>query len=621
MCGIAGWLGRAPRGDAHALLVSMGEQIAHRGPDGEGMALLPGAGLVHRRLSIVDLAGGAQPMWSAAGEALISFNGEIYNYRQLRKELEASGYRFATQSDTEVILALYLRDGPEGFAQLRGMYAFALWDERSQRGLLVRDPLGIKPLFMARQSGRVLFASEAKALLVADECRAELDEGALHLLLNFRYLPGQLSLFRGVEQVAPGAVLQWQRSELSALLQLPDSWGVESKDTDLSAGLEVIADSVRAHQVADVEVAAYLSGGIDSATVAALMQSETGALRSFTLDIGDDPDEAANAAATAKLLGLENVCYSSHLAASERLQKVIWHLEVPKINALQVDALASHVAGEVKVALSGLGGDEVFLGYNAHRLLHQQTRLQRFRYLSVPTGKLAASMLASVQRVPWSEGERAMLMAAAGSQSSRAYGLLRNLWDQPRLRRWLYGPRMLDQQLPDAFAVLEELWPRADSPLLAMREFEWQQKMVNDLLWQEDRCAMAHGLEVRTPFVDTRVKAAFWHLSPAQLMDAAQPKALLRDMVSPLLPPAVLNRPKSGFQVSAGEFYQDQLEELAAEWLSEERVKHYGLFNSTTVQQLRNLPPRTAYRWHFFILYLMLGVHLWMAGFEEGAHG
>lgn len=607
MCGIAGWFSSSPRIERSGLILQrLADVLKHRGPDGISTTEVDHVGMMHARLAMVDLTTGDQPMWSADGRALIVFNGEIYNYRELRAHYESRGAIFLTQSDTEVILVAYLMDGEAGFGRLRGMYAFALWDKTARRALLVRDPLGIKPLFVCEDvQGRLRFASEAKGVVAQSDARHELNAGALHLLLNFRYVPGEASLISGVRQLAPGECLEWNADGPSRSKQLAS--GVIAIDGSLD---EVLLDSVRAHLVADVPVGCYLSGGIDSGLVAAMASKIVPGLASFTLAVGDDPAEAKNAAETARILGLENA--QAHLGDDEvrRLPQMLWHLETPKVNAMQLFRLAELARTQVKAALSGLGGDELFAGYNVHRIFHLYAHLPASASRGI--AKLLKHMLPT-SPVPYQERERAMDMACALGDWPRVYALLRNVWDRPDLRRWLYGPRMLDASLTNAVDIVRERWPDKEKPLRAMAEYEWRNKMVNDLLWQEDRASMAAGLEVRVPFVDLAVHEAVMRAGPPRLG-----KRDLRDVAAHYLPRQVLNRPKSGFQVDAPTFFDTHLRELAAKWLSPERVRSYGLFNPDTVAALLHLPVERRYRWHFFMLYLMIQSHMWIDIFERG---
>ena len=623
MCGIAGWFDiNAPDQRAHSQLNAMIDAIAHRGPDGRGSQLVDNAALGHTRLAIIDVDGGAQPLMDSDRRAVIVFNGEIYNFRELRGELLARGQRLDTQSDTETVLGLYLNEGTRGLSRLRGMYAFAIWDLRRRCGVLARDPLGIKPLFLHRSAARVVFGSEAKALLAAG-VPGQLDEASLHLLLNFRYLPGQRSMFRNIEQLPPGVLLSWTPDGRisESRIEEPEPWSIGSEPALplVDRVRSALAESVAAHLVADVQVGAYLSGGIDSAAVVAMAKNASGGqLPTFTLDIGDDPAEAANAARTAELLGVDNRLAAGTRSPADTLYELIHQLEMPKVNAWQVSELARHAARNVKVVLSGLGGDELFYGYNMHSTMQRADSVGRIpSAVRRPAGALVAALM-QLRRTPWTETQRMALMFAAAGDWPRVYGLLRNLWDSPSLRRKLYGPRLLDQSLPDAFTELAARWPKTSDPVAAAARFEWREKMVNDLLWQEDRVSMAHGLEVRVPFVDVALKQRLADLDRATLMPNGRRKGLMRDSLRTLLPSEVLSRPKSGFQVDAGRFWRE-LEPLAATWLSDTEVRRHGLFNPNFIRRMRAAEPRTGLRWHFFLLYLMLGAHLWMHHFEGKA--
>lgn len=614
MCGIAGWLSTTPiTEDALPPLKRMIDSIAHRGPDGEGTILFEHAALAHRRLAIIDLQDGQQPMFSHDRRYCISFNGEIYNYQTLRNTLIKQGHTFHHHSDTEVIMELYRAEGWQGFSQLRGMFAFALWDNKQQQALLVRDSQGIKPLFIQHDGDQLCFASEAKALLVRNKQNPSLNCNALHQLMNFRYLPGEMSLFEGITQLTAGSVLCWQSDGETSQHAIPPA------TTTADDTFSQLDDSINHHLTADVEVGCYLSGGIDSATIAAVVAQQQ-PLRSFTLAVGDDPDEAINAAATARLLGIENQQGEISGNLEQQLLDLVWHLETPKINALQVSQLAQLASREVKVTLSGLGGDELFLGYNAHKIFAQCQKLSHWlpKLASQPLGMLGAGVINTLQRTPWSEPQRAMQMLQNLGHWPQLYGLLRNVWDNPNMRQQIYGPRMLDQPLESSFALLEQRWPKSESPIAAMAEFELHNKMVNDLLWQEDRVSMAAGLEVRTPFVDGPLIAHLQQLSPKQLM-AGGAKGYLRQVIKPLLPDEILKRPKSGFQLDSPHFFQQQLKPLASRWLSREITEQHGLFNYQFIESIQKQPPRTGLRWHYFMLYLMLLTHMWMMRFE-GQH-
>ncbi|MFC1748186.1 asparagine synthase (glutamine-hydrolyzing) [Pseudomonadota bacterium] len=615
MCGITGWFSKNKNGrEQLPNLQGMVDAIAHRGPDGQGLQLNPHAALGHTRLSIIDLAGGDQPMNSHDNRYSIIFNGEIYNYKHLKTQLEAQGHQFKTHSDTEVILELYRAKGLSGFNLLRGMYAFALWDHQQETGLLVRDPLGIKPLFIQKNNEGISFGSEAKSILARHDHCGELDLASLHLLLNFRYLPGEHSLFQGITQLAPGSILEWApNAECKHHLIQPET-------CHQSSTIEALRESVGAHFTADVEVGAYLSGGIDSASIVSLGKTFTpNKLRTFTLQAGDDPNEAKYAARSAEILNVDNIQGAIDTDLDGSLSKLIWHLETPKINALQINQIAQLASKHVKVVLSGLGGDELFLGYNAHKIILKAANTANLlpSALNGPMGGLAAGIIETLSKPVWSEPERAFRMLQSLGNWPRVYGLLRNVWDSPKLRQQIYGPKMLDAVLPNAFDAVEERWPSDPDPVSAMAKFEWRNKMVNDLLWQEDRCSMAVGLESRTPFVDTQFASHVQALSRQTLMPNNRPKGYMKEIISQQVSQEILARPKSGFQISSPDFYHQHLKSLGNRLLTDEAIRRHGLFNPSFVKNILSQPPKKGLRWHYFMLYFMLMTHLWIEVFEH----
>ncbi|VAW72302.1 Asparagine synthetase [glutamine-hydrolyzing] [hydrothermal vent metagenome] len=625
MCGIAGWFKHSTlnqafnKNDATSTLNSMIMAIKHRGPDGQGIFLTEQIGLGHVRLSIIDLESGQQPMSSYDDTIVISFNGEIYNYQELRQQLKGQGYPFKTHSDTEVIIAIYQSKGITGFNLLRGMFAFVLWDKKSGSAFLVRDPSGIKPLFIAINQQQLLFGSEAKAILAHPDYHAELSTSSLHALMNFRYLPAEQSLFKGIKQLSPGEILHWR---IDGTISHSKILFAEPARTDILSALE---DSVRAHFTADVEVACYLSGGIDSAAICALGQkslTNDKPLQTFTLEAGDDPHEANYAQRSAQILNLVNHRKAILFNPEKSLAEMLWHLEVPKINSLQIKLLAQFAASKVKVCLSGLGGDEAFYGYNVHRFMHQAQQLSRFlpgvthRIAGLVGEKLSQFLSAA----PYSETSRKFGIVKHLSCWPKVYALMRNIWDSPKLRQQIYGQRMLDSSLPDCHQLLENIWPTNADPVTALAEFESRHKMVNDLLWQEDRMSMACGLEVRVPFVDQPLISSVQQLNRQQLMIAGKPKSFLKELLQPLLGKEIIQRRKSGFQVSSPDFYHQHLSSMAEQWLSPDKVTTYGLFNPDFIKKILRLKPTKKLRWHYFILYLMLLTHIWLELFENGIH-
>ena len=621
MCGVVGFFGTRHENDARDTLRLMLAAIAHRGPDGSGIACFPDAALGHARLAIIDLAGGAQPMATADQRLHISYNGELYNYRELRAELIGLGHAFHTQSDTEVALAAYRQWGVAACNRFRGMFAFAIWDSQKKQGVLIRDRFGIKPLFYAESPERLLFASEAKGVRAGLAKQPEIDLDALHLLLNFRYIPGDATLFKGIRQLPPGHFLTWHDNKVD-VQQWATPVDVAEDDDDQAERLRaLLKQSVRRQLVSDVPLGGYLSAGIDSSTLLALAITEggdAGRFPTFTIKTGDSPQEANDAAATARFFGVANHQQEVPLEMERLLPKLIWHLEMPKVNGLQSALVARLASRHVKVALSGLGGDEIFLGYNLHRLLSLLAPCQS----AVPAagarlvGAIAQSIFARLGP-NYEEWLRAGQTLGRLPDFAAAYGILRNVWDSPTMRSRLYGPRLLDARPKDAFTCLHENWPMHHDPVSAAARFELDNKMVNDLLLNEDRLSMAFGLESRVPFLDEDLATAVIGIDRRQRMPGGRLKALMRQVVAPWLPTEILCRPKSGFQVPIHHFFTSHLRPLCSQYLSPERLKADGLFNPVFVREILAARPHKRLRWHYFLLYLMLGTAIWIDIFEK----
>ncbi len=612
MCGIAGIFGPGAE-SSRKELERMLTAIAHRGPDDRGIRMFPEAAIGHVRLSIIDITGGAQPM-ALNNRWHISYNGEVYNFPELKLNEEKNGTIFRGNSDTEVVLHLLANCGIEGLKRLRGMFALALWDNERQEALLARDRMGIKPLYYCNYKGRLYFASEIKALLAALPYRPELDKNSLHLLLNFRYIPGESTMFAGIKHLAPGHCLKWTADGIKIL-----SWSPQKTVTGPKSPEELaltLRQAVKRQLVSDVPLGGYLSAGIDSATILAL--SET-SYPTFTINTGDSPAEAAGAARTAAIFHSPNLQQDVNPEMNAILYRLIWHLEVPKVNGLQTALVARLAKSKVKVALSGLGGDEIFLGYNIHAWMSMIHGL--------PPGlsavaKFLGKKATAVCPAPLVNGEeirRSLFLAANLGNWSRCYGILRNVWDSTAIRNAVYGQEMLKAETDNAFRLLEDMWPRDEpDPVMATANFELKQKMVNDLLLQEDRLSMAFGLESRVPFLDEDLVDCAMAMGRNRLMRNGEKKGLLKHLAHQWLPEEIIKRPKSGFQIPIHKFYPEKLSGICKKILTRRRLQEDGLFNPDFVEKIINARPHKLLRWHYFLLYLILGTTIWIDIFQNG---
>ncbi len=525
--------------------------LAHRGPDGEGIHRAPGAGLGHRRLAIVDLAGGAQPMANEDQTVWVTYNGEIYDHRALRDELEALGHRFATRSDTEVLVHGYEEWGEELPSRLRGMFAFAVWDSRSRKLLLARDRLGIKPLYWTLAGRDLAFASEVKALFAFPDVERELSAARVPDYFALRYVPGPQTLFKGIQRLQPAHALVFQ----DGAVRVQPYWDVpveagpgDGRARDLVEEGEVLAqlllESVRLRLMAEVPVGVFLSGGIDSTAVAwAMKQQAPAALKSFAVGFeGDSEGELASARRAAAAVGTEHreVRVTSELFL-ESLEKLAYHLDEPLSDGACIPLmhLARRAREEVVVVLSGEGADEVLGGYPIYR---RQLAIEKARALGGPA---LDAVLAAAAALPVHAKLRRYLRAAQKPLDGRYFGVGR-AFDDALVERH-FGPRALE----GLASHFEPLWRRTEGrpPLERMLYADAKVWLPDDLSIKADKMTMAHAVELRVPFLDHELVEYASGLPPALKLQGGVGKRLLRQAMAGRLPQAILEQPKRGFPV------------------------------------------------------------------------
>ena len=563
MCGIAGFVAPAGVPADRAVLERMVQSLVHRGPDGAGHMLpAPHVALGHRRLSIIDLGGGAQPMASADGRVWITFNGEIFNYQELRAEFSRRGRAFRTQSDTEAILALYEAEGEAGLRRLRGQYALAIWDGRAPGGRLLcaRDPLGIKPFYYCHDGGWFVFASEPRALLLHPAVDSAVDPYALHLYLRYRFIPAPRSAWRGVRKLRPGEllVLEGERLRTERFWRVAAA-GVESVDdvdrarAELRTGLE---RAIQRQKIADVAVGSFLSGGVDSATIATLLARHSRApIATYTVGFAEKShDEREFAALVAQRIGSQHVAEEMGSAlAEEVLPRILDHLDEPFGDPSLVPTwlLCAMTSKHGKVALSGDGGDELFGGYGrTYRALAVLSWPAWLRPWQRVLGKL---------RRP---GQDPASWRGDDPRVDQEYVRLLEDVDQADARR-LYG-RSLRPFAGPADRALDPLWQAvrryADLPPFSrVLAADLEAHLADYHLAKVDRAAMAHGLEVRVPFLDEDLVASAFTWSARVRLSGGRSKGLLKDVMGPDLPAAILTRPKRGFGPPLSEWFKEGL--------------------------------------------------------------
>jgi asparagine synthase (glutamine-hydrolysing) len=589
MCGIAGILFReAQRPVDRALLAGMGLSIAHRGPDAEGVWSEPGVGLVHRRLSIIDLAGGNQPIGNEDGSVQVVFNGEIYNYRELRKELEARGHRFATSSDTEVLVHLYEERGEDLVKPLRGMFAFALWDRRQRRLLLARDRVGQKPLFVYRDGEKLLFASELKGILAHPEVDRGIDAEGLEDYLAFGFIPGERSIFRRVRKLPPGHVLSVTADTLDARPRAYWSWESQwatSRGGDEAAAAEPaaearsaeawqeivrerIAESVKLHTVADVPIGAFLSGGLDSSVIVShLAELSSQPVRTFSIGFNETGySELPYAREVARRFGCEHTEEIVTPEAASSLHDLVHYYDEPFADpsALPTMWLSRLARRSVKVALSGDGGDEAFGGYAryAHDLWEAGLR-------SRLPGWLRRGALGPLSRA-WPKADwlprplRAKtLLTNLSLNAAEAYANTLTLCRNPARRRLLSGDVRSELNGHRPERLMQEAYRSAvaGEPLAGMIAADIAYLLPDDFLAKVDRASMSCGLEVRPPLVDHELLKLSAQIPAEYKIRSGETKWILKQAYSGRLPHDVVWRKKHGFDLPIDEWLRGPLRE------------------------------------------------------------
>ncbi len=623
MCGIAGILKFDPRQHAEApRLHRMGAVLAHRGPDGAGLMADGQIGLAHRRLAIIDVTAGAQPMSNEDGSIWIVFNGEIYNHTDLRRDLQARGHQYKTRCDTETILHAYEEFGDRAPEQLQGMFAFAIWDAPARRLLLARDRLGIKPLYVSYDGSELLFGSEIKAILAASRHAPPVDESALPAYLTTGFVSGEQTLFRGVTRLRPGHTLSWSLNEgvqqrrywqlPSPAHRVPRSFAAEA--ATLRAKL---TGAVKRHLMSDVPLGVFLSGGIDSSAIAAITARLTPpGLHTFAVGF-DDPraNELAYAKQVATSIGSQHhdIVVTPQQFFDE-LPRLIWHEDEPIAFPSSVPLyFLSRLAGEhVKVVLTGEGADELFLGYNRYRVTHWNARLGG-AYSALVPGAIRRRIRDAVQHAPGAMG-RIGRRTFLGLDSDLRHLYLDNFAVVREAdRRALLRPDLLSR---DVYAsALERLNGDGADLLDRMGRFDLD-TYLHELLMKQDQMSMAASIESRVPFLDDQLVDHVVTLPSALKVRGWQTKAILRAAVAELVPPAILTRRKMGFPVPVGSWLRNGFNNLVDEFVLGPRAAARQLFDGAALRRLA--AEHASGTSHGDRLWLLINLEIWQRIFHDG---
>jgi asparagine synthase (glutamine-hydrolysing) len=562
MCGIAGILFADPcRPADRAVLKAMGDALAHRGPDAEGFWAEPGVGLVHRRLSIIDLAGGDQPIGNEDGTIQVVFNGEIYNFHELRAGLEARGHRFRTRSDTEVLVHLYEEEGERLVEQLRGMFAFALWDRNRRRMVLGRDRLGIKPLYVYRDAEKLVFGSELKGILAHPGVERALDPAALEEYLAFGMICGASSIFQRIEKLAPAHVLTVWADALDQSARRYWQLRIEPDDRPTAEEWQErirnkVAETVRRHLLADVPVGAFLSGGVDSSVVVASCAGATnGPLQTFSIGFREESfSELPYARQVAEQFHTRHVEEVVTPDAVALVDQLAHYYDEPFADSSAIPTfLVSRLAARsVKVVLSGDGGDEAFGGYA--RYAHDLKEASLRRWLP---GWFRRAILGPLAR-HWPKADwlprrlRAKtLLTNLSLDPGQAYCNTLTLCRQPLRRQLLAGDLVaeLNGHRPEELLLAGHATAPPGDALAGMIATDVGVVLPDDFLVKVDRASMAHGLEVRPPLLDHELLELAGRIPSRWKVRRGQTKWIFKEAYRDRVPAEVLWRPKHGFEI------------------------------------------------------------------------
>lgn len=658
MCGIAGLAWSSPqRFPDFAEVRNMVDVLSHRGPDDSGFyhsrhGLMEsaagdswssegpgatGAILGHRRLSIIDLSSGRQPLSNEDGTVWIALNGEIYNYQELRTELETRGHRFATQADTEVIVHLYEELGDDCVERLRGMFAFAIWDQKRERLLLARDRLGQKPLFYRHHGGRLDFGSELKALLQLQDSPREIDPVAVDQYLTYQYVPHPTSIFRGYSKLSPAHVATFGQGQLTVKKYWEPAYELSREQAEASARVasaggslskavrQVLTEAVRLRMRSDVPLGAFLSGGIDSTIITGLMQElSEEPIHSFSIGFPVEQfDERSFAREAANHLGTihhEKVVEPSALSI---LPKLIWHYDEPfsDSSAIPMMYLSEMTREFVTVSLSGDGADELFAGYDRYKAVLIGAKFDR---LPKPVRSLLASRV--WQRLPASVEQKSFrrrlkrFIDALGESPQRRYLRWICIFDEHR-RRDLYSDYMANQLAhADAESFLADAYSQFPS-----RDFVTQTTAADvltylpcDILNKVDIASMAYSLEARSPFLDHHVvELASW-MPLGKKLRGKQGKRILIETFGDLLPDSIQRRRKMGFGVPLDHWFRNELKPLLYDVLLASRSLDRGWFRPESVRRL--VDEHVSGKWdHNYRLWNLLVFELWQRTYVDSA--
>jgi asparagine synthase (glutamine-hydrolysing) len=624
MCGIAGF-----NFEDQSLAKKMCDVMVHRGPDGEGYYTNKGITLGHRRLSIIDLKTGDQPIYNEDGSIVVVYNGEIYNFQELRADLETKGHRFATASDTEVIVHAYEEYGYDCVQMFNGMFAFALYDSNEKTLFLARDRCGIKPLHYAMlEDGRFLFASEIKAILQYKRVKREMDPQSLHYIINLRYIPGERTMFKGIYRLLPGHVMVVKNYTIKikkfwepALIHTThaESYYVKMLRKLLDAAAE-------RHLISDVPVGLMLSGGIDSSALVALASKKTDdPLKTFCMGFGNSNDEIHDARFVADYFGTDHheLVVDAHLLKD--YPKMIWYADEPKRN-LYPYYISEMVGKQVKTALGGLGSDELFGGYIFKYNFVQGIEDIRRKAISETKKEISkiADTLISFQTRYGNIVDDAQLdyleTIRALNDRTDLYLITQTqdkVFDREYLEK-IYGENLLKEELVSIKDIYSRLFKTHHTFLDQLMIADFSIKMTDDFLLVDDRMTMAHSLESRVPYLDSTVVDFAFSIPTELKIRDPNGKYILKKALKDILPKQVIQKKKQGFASGIYEIYLKDGREMMQQMLPDGNLVEQGFIKKEYIKKILNAVPNPRLNIHYGVMWNLLTCEIWHRMFIEG---
>lgn len=629
MCGICGMVdvrGGAPA-DA-GLLKRMRDVMAYRGPDDEGFLIDGEAALGMRRLSIIDVAGGRQPISNEDGTVSAVCNGEIYNFRELRAALESRGHRFSTKTDVETIVHLYEDQGETAIRRLGGMFAFALWDKKARRLLLGRDRMGKKPLFYARLGGRLIFGSTMKSILLDPAVARDIDLESIHHYLTYQYVPEPATIFSSIRTLPPAHFLVWEDGKIRVERYWDLSFAGKPEMSEADAAEKVYAavlEATRVRLASEVPLGAFLSGGLDSTVVVGMMSGlASKPVKTFSIGF-EEPrfDELAFARLAARHFGTEHHEFTVKPDAVGILPALVWHFEEPMADSSGIPTyyLAEMARRHVTVALTGDGGDEAFAGYERY-LAFMLSRYYRW----IPAAVREKAILPLLEKLPESARRRSFtrrlkrFARAAAAPGADRYARWMTVFD-PELKNGLYTDEM--RRKVGGFDSLDYLRAAfragdAESDLDRLLYADTVTYLPCDLLVKLDRMSMAHALEARSPFLDQAVMELAAGLPAKLKLKGSTSKAILKKAVAGRLPEEILRRGKQGFGVPIESWFRRELKDWTSGLLLEARTRDRGYFDTGRVRTLLD-EHRSGRADHSHRIWALLVLEIWHRTFVDRA--